>query len=60
MSDECVDPTDITGVNERTRAWGRAGETIVPIEMDRIVIEQERGRWAGHAGGGPHADFSFG
>jgi len=41
MSDECVDPTDITGVNERTRAWGRAGETIVPIEMDRIVIEQD-------------------
>ena len=34
-----IDPTDIDGVNEQTRAWARSGELIVPIEMDRIVIE---------------------
>jgi glycerol-1-phosphate dehydrogenase [NAD(P)+] len=39
MLPERIDPTDIAGVNEQTRAWAQKGEMIVPIGMDRIVIE---------------------
>jgi glycerol-1-phosphate dehydrogenase [NAD(P)+] len=41
MPNERIDPTDIAGVNEQTQAWARGGETIVPIEMDCIAIEED-------------------
>jgi len=36
-----VDPVDVRGVNERIRSWAAPGETIRPIGVDRIVIDDD-------------------
>jgi glycerol-1-phosphate dehydrogenase [NAD(P)+] len=38
---ECLDPTDITHINERLRAWAASGEQIFPVGIDRIAIEDD-------------------
>jgi len=55
---ERIDPTDIDGINERTRAWATGAETALPIDIERIVIEADAltalvdvVRWM--SGGGP-------
>jgi len=38
---ERIDPTDIDGINERTQAWAAGGEAVLPIDIERIVIEAD-------------------
>ena len=38
---ERIDPTDIGGINECTRSWAAGGETVLPIDIERIVIEAD-------------------
>ncbi len=38
---ERIDPTDVAGLNERARAWAAPGESIRPIGMERVVIEED-------------------
>ncbi len=33
-----IDPTDITGINERVRAWATPGEQMHPVRIDRIIV----------------------
>ena len=36
-----VDPTDVSGVNERLRSWARPGEVLRPVAIDCVVIEDD-------------------
>jgi len=38
---EIIDPRDIHGINERTRAWAAGGEPVSPIDIERIAIEED-------------------
>ncbi|UCG15755.1 MAG: iron-containing alcohol dehydrogenase [Phycisphaerales bacterium] len=35
---ECIDPTDLAGINHRVRAWAAGGEPVHPVRIARIVI----------------------
>ncbi len=38
---ERIDPTDISHINERLRAWAAPQETILPVTVSRIVIADD-------------------
>lgn len=36
-----IDPTDITGINEQLRSWAAGRETLRPVAIGHLVIEDE-------------------
>ena len=38
---EPVDPTDVAAINRRARSWAAEGETVLPIAIDRLLIQDD-------------------